>query len=288
MPGAWDIAAIIVKALAYAGSLAGSGAVSFSWLFPPQSSDERSAVATFTVAMALLGGLGSVANVLAKSALLAGGDASGLIDRQLIGAILATNDGASLAVRAVGLIGVAAFAYQGGALRWIAAAGGLAVWMSFAMTGHTPERGVFVAGLLVVHLAAVSYWLGALWPLRRLCRDPDVERVAAIMKRFGDIAAFVVGSLIAAGAIVAWSLLLAPAALVESSYGRLLLGKLAAVALLLSLAALNKWRLVPALRSEGARAQAALRRSITVEMWLAGLILAVTATLTTMTGPPAG
>jgi putative copper export protein len=53
------------------------------------------------------------------------------------------------------------------------------------------------------------------------------------------------------------------------------------------LAAFNKWRLTPRLLAGDGRAAARLRRTIRFELLLGGAILAVTATFTTVTGPPA-
>jgi putative copper export protein len=90
-----------------------------------------------------------------------------------------------------------------------------------------------------------------------------------------------------AGIILLWILLDTPSQLWMSGYGRLVMIKMGLVAVLLSLAALNKWRLTPRLRDRDARAVRWLRRSITAELLLAGLILAVTAAFTTLMGPPA-
>jgi putative copper resistance protein D len=63
--------------------------------------------------------------------------------------------------------------------------------------------------------------------------------------------------------------------------------KLALVAGLLSLAAFNKIRLTPRLSAGDTGAARSLERSIYAEMVLAALILLVTATITTLIGPPA-
>src|SRR5690606_7338590 len=76
-----------------------------------------------------------------------------------------------------------------------------------------------------------------------------------------------------------------PAELLATAYGRLLLGKLALVALLLGLAALNRYRLTPAFTADGS-ARASLVRTIGAEIVLAGAILLVTATLAH--APPPG
>ena len=75
-------------------------------------------------------------------------------------------------------------------------------------------------------------------------------------------------------------------ALWGSTYGRYVIYKLAIVACLLCVAAFNKLRLTPRLRAGDTRAVRSLRTSIRLELLLGVLILAVTATLTTVTGPP--
>ncbi len=70
-----------------------------------------------------------------------------------------------------------------------------------------------------------------------------------------------------------------------SRYGRLVSLKLGLVILLLTFAAFNKLRLTPRLLAADESAVRAVRRSIQAEMFIAGLILLVTASFTTITGP---
>ena len=148
-----------------------------------------------------------------------------------------------------------------------------------------PRRGPVL--LLSVHLLGVAFWLGALVPLLIVARDGDLPRTAAAAARFGAAAIFVVGGLMAAGLGLLWMLLGGVTALWGSAYGRYVMFKLAFVAGLLCLAAFNKLRLTPRLRGGDARAARSLRTSIRLELLLGMLILAATATLTTLTGPPA-
>jgi putative copper resistance protein D len=103
---------------------------------------------------------------------------------------------------------------------------------------------------------------------------------------FGKAAAFAVAALIVAGTALAWLLSGSLTALFGTAYGLALLAKVGTVAALLGLAALNKLRLVPALRAGTPGATPALRRSIALEMLAVALILLATATLTTVTTPP--
>lgn len=129
--------------------------------------------------------------------------------------------------------------------------------------------------------------MGALAPLDLVARDGNASRIAAVAERFSAVAVFVVAGLILAAAPLLWLLLGGFAELWRSSYGRCIALKLAFVAGLLSLAAFNKLRLTPRLRAGDADAVRSLRTSIRLEMWLGIMVLAVTATLTTIAGPPA-
>jgi putative copper export protein len=71
-----------------------------------------------------------------------------------------------------------------------------------------------------------------------------------------------------------------------SGYGRLACVKIVFVACLLALAAWNKLRLVPRIVAGDPLAVRSLRRFIRAEMLVAGLILLITAALTTLAGPP--
>jgi putative copper export protein len=124
-------------------------------------------------------------------------------------------------------------------------------------------------------------------PLGLLARGGDLPRMAAAASRFGAAAIFVVAGLMAAGVTLLWMLLGDVTELWRSAYGRYLMLKLAFVACLLCLAAFNKLRLTPRLRAGDPRALRSLCTSIRLEMWVGVSILAVTATVTTVLGPPA-
>ena len=106
------------------------------------------------------------------------------------------------------------------------------------------------------------------------------------MELFGRCAAVIVPLLLLAGFVIAYQLVGSFDLLFGSDYGQLLLLKLMMVAAILSLAALHKWRLVPALNSDNnVQARAILAKSIIVEICLALLILSITTVLSTLVGP---
>jgi putative copper export protein len=284
----WNVAAVAVKALLYGTCLTASGGVLFLTIFGTLLNEaERGRVVQFTRAMAVAALYATIARVMVLSGML-GGDVASLWDWSVIQIVLEGSEGEAAAVRAIGLIGIAAFSFKTGGAQAVALLGAVLTAGSFALTGHTGSVGPGNLPRLVVagHVLAVSYWIGALVPLFTLSSSPEFARVGTILKRFGDIAAFVVGGLIAAGAVLLWLLLGTVEAIFASDYGRLVLLKLAFVVCLLTLAAVNKLRLTPGVAAGDRAAVARLQRSIAGEMALAAAILIVTATFTTVVGPP--
>jgi len=88
---------------------------------------------------------------------------------------------------------------------------------------------------------------------------------------------------VASGLLAAWLRLPTVASLWESSYGQILLLKLAFVALVVVLGAINWRRLLPTLGDDGAARR--ITRTASAELTIAALVLAVTAVLVS-TSPP--
>ena len=166
--------------------------------------------------------------------------------------------------------------------------GAALVLLSFTWVGHsTGEPRLLLASLLLLHLGGLAFWVGALLPLYRISGPPGLSQPAArVLLRFGQVAGPVVAALIAAALWLAWRLLEGWEPLLHSAYGQVLLLKLAVLLLLLGLAALNRWILVPAFAAQAQRARQRLRTSIACEGFLVALILLLTAFLTTTTSPP--
>lgn len=160
------------------------------------------------------------------------------------------------------------------ALAAIAFAG---VGLSLALTGHavTASPEVLTRPAVFVHGLAVAFWIGALAPLTALVSKPT-PAVLPLLSRFSRIAMPVVAALALTGLTLAVIQLEKPSALVETSYGLILSVKLALVLFLLALAALNRFRLTPAI-SKGHGTASALKRSILLECAAALGIFAVVA-----------
>jgi len=165
--------------------------------------------------------------------------------------------------------------------------GAALVLLSFTLVGHsTGEPRLLLAGLLLLHLGAVAFWIGALIPLYRISASPPLSEAAGhVLQRFGRLATPVVVILIAVALLLAWRLMEGWTPLLHSAYGQVLLLKIALLGLLLGLAGLNRWILVPAFQSDAPRERQRLRASIFAEGVLMVLILLVTAFLTTTVSP---
>lgn len=151
------------------------------------------------------------------------------------------------------------------------------VGLSLAMTGHaaTAPPEVLTQPAIFLHGLGVTFWIGALAPLAALLSESSAAALP-VLNRFSRIATPVVGVLALTGLVLAIVQLERPSALVETRYGLILSIKLALVTLLLSLAALNRFRLTPALAG-GDKAAPALKRSILLECGIALAIFAVVA-----------
>lgn len=181
------------------------------------------------------------------------------------------------------MVAVAAMLFAWMALRsaWYARAFAMiafiGVGLSLAMTGHaaTAPPQALTRPAVFLHGLGVAFWIGALAPLVALVSKPTTATIA-VVSRFSRVAVPAVGVLALTGLGLAIVQLEKPAALIETRYGLILLVKLMLVAVLLALAAFNRFRLTPALAAVR-KAAATLKRSIMLESIVALAILAVVA-----------
>ena len=168
--------------------------------------------------------------------------------------------------------------------------GGAALGL-LALSGHAaavePGTGEAVA-MHLAHLLAAGVWLGGLPALALLWRDSareagaDARPYAVVAaRRFSRWAAWLVGALLVTGIANAAFQIGSAGALLGTPHGRLLLLKLGLFAVMLALAAVARWRLLPALAGDGSTvgrpALARLARSVGVEAAIGVALLAVVA-----------
>ena len=190
-----------------------------------------------------------------------------------------TSLGPSLAV-AVAAMAVAFMAQRSasaGVARALSALAMAGVGLSLAASGHaaTAPPQWLTRPAVFLHGVTVAYWVGALVPLVAMAWRP-AEGLLAVLNRFSRAAVVAVALLVLTGLALAVVQLESFGALIETKYGLILSIKMVLVAALLGLAALNRFRLTPALASDPLQARPLLR-SILIECALVVAILAVVA-----------
>lgn len=284
--GIWDGAAVLVKAALYAATLGAAGGIFFlAYSRPLLEPADRRAIARPLRVLIAVAIAASAARILLTAASMSE-DAAGMLDARLLAMVWHGGEGRAAAMRTAGLLlAIPALTRHGRGLG-LAIAGAVAASASFAWVGHAHAAAPAVTPFLLgVHVLAAAFWLGALGPLAIQARRREPLELGAVAERFGRIAMVLVGVLLAAGAAVLWILLGSVSELWTTAYGRIASAKIALVACLLALAAWNKLRVVPRIGAGDRIAVRSLRRSIRAEMLVAGLILLLTAALTTLAGP---
>ena len=273
MPDVWVLAIIGVKALLYASALWASGlalmAVVARQDFP---SVWRALAVVFLIA--------SIANFALRGTELTG-DWTGMVDPEILGLLWQTNVGDALILRLIGGA-IVLMAPR------IALVGAVVVLWSFAQVGHVQtvdQTGVRV--LHFIHLIGLAFWIGVLLPLHQSARDrATLPKAAHLGHWFGRCAMIIVPALICAGVVLAWLLVGDWAALTQTDYGRLLIAKIALVAILLGLAAANKLRFVPRMQMGNFGAAQYLVLTIRFEAAVILCVILATATLTSVVQLP--
>ena len=283
MSDIWTILAPLLRFAFYPALLLAIGGVIFSGVMARQMGPAIRAYTGKVTRRAALAGLCIAGLQIPAAAGNMAGDLAGMGDPLLIALVLETPAGAAAVMAAAGflLILVVELAVK---TRPIRSGSPARASILDAAAGHV-TTGDCRRILLAVHLAGLGFWLGALLPLRAMCNDPErfggQAALADLADLFGRRAIWIVPVLLIAGTLYAMMLVGSVAALVTTPYGQVLMVKVGLVGGLLGLAALNKFRLAPALRDGGAAAPSRLRRSIDWELAVVAAVLLATSLMTT-------
>lgn len=159
-------------------------------------------------------------------------------------------------------------------------------WAGHAAAAEGPWRDAHLVSD-VVHLITAGAWLGALPPLVYLLGTTQpIEHATWATRRFSAVALACVIALILSGVGNSWFLVGSVPALFGTVYGALLLAKLALLALMLSIAALNRLVLTPRLAAGDRHAARLLRRNALLEI-VAGLFVVTVVGVLGITVPAA-
>ncbi|MGP9810958.1 copper resistance CopC/CopD family protein [Rhodopseudomonas sp. NSM] len=174
---------------------------------------------------------------------------------------------------------------RGWLARWLSLGAVLGVGAAFAASGHTATADPLwlAASAMLIHGVSLAMWIGALVPLAVAV---GTDRAPAdTLRRFSRAIPVAIAALLISGVVLGAIQLGRVEALWRSDYGRILIAKLALVALLLLVALWNRLRVTPQFAAGDGRAGPALRRMIAAELVLVIAILGVVG-LWRFTPPP--
>ncbi|MBA6391538.1 CopD family protein [Colwellia sp. BRX10-3] len=154
---------------------------------------------------------------------------------------------------------------------------------SFTLTGHSAEKNLLIKSIFMFHIFAISCWVGSLWPLYKSCHFLPNAEVKRLMHQFGQLAIIIILVLLVSGVTLLLQYLNSVAELFTSNYGQLILLKLLLVSAMLLLGAWHKLTLVPQITEE--LHIITLKRSISIEIFIALVVLFITSIFTTFVGP---
>jgi putative copper export protein len=270
-----EVWAALVKASLYGALLSAAGVPLAVWSLLPASP-----LADYAMRVMRVAAVAVIALSLAAAALLFI-RLGGAFDQPTFSAVFSSGPGAALALQIAGAALLLAPADEDLSGHLWRMTGALTMTASVVFNGHaaalTPTAGL----VAMIHVTAASWWVGSLWVLRRTCVEADRDAMVRVVLKFSWLAVFIVAGLILAGVVLIIALIDFSSSPWLTDYVLTLALKLAFVAVVLMLAAYNKFQLTPRLPREAAR----LRRSIHVELMVIACVLVTTAVLTTYFAP---
>lgn len=276
----------IAQAVGYGGLLVAVGSMLFALVVVPGSMAPPPKIWKYS---AIAAGIGIAGDALALPLTVARQQGLGLGELRGWATQLDIHQERSFGALTIGLVTVLAFGRdlpRSGLARWLALAGAAIAIVAPTIAGHTNSfdpRWVFRAAN-TVHVLAASVWLGGLVGLilafrqRNDASAPSADALARLVVRFGTLASLTVALLLISGIVDAWITLGSLESLWHTTYGRILLGKVALVGFVLIVAAWNHFRLVPAIAEtpDDSAGWNQLRRTVTAEASLLALAVLLT------------
>lgn len=289
----FDLMALLSKwaiYLSFASLIGGT----FMLGFLREQHSEAVAIRRYIAIGACIGFIAVAINFFAQVGSFAENGFAGMFDTQMQRFLWSSPLGESVTWRIFGLslvlIACSSVLSSVNALRSIAwvglLGGGLILATAFSLLGHSAELSRFAQVMLPLHVLAIASWVGSFYPLWHLCSHSDVALIRHVMDKFGQLAIGIVSLVAVSGGALLWQLFDKPAEFLNSNYGFAMSLKLSVVCIILLIAALHKFILVPRLAIENTQiAQEKLKRSIAIEGLVALFILAITSVLSSIFGP---
>ena len=285
----WVLINPILKFILYAAIVGSVGTFLFSLHFTAQLTEQQQSYCYYLSRKSVfIGGITSLLMILSVPGNL-GGDLRSLIDPLMLQLAIESNSVTGYLTATGGfVVMLVAHKLRPKAQKCTLLIGSIAVLFSLTLAGHALLGKWLTQSLLVLHLLGIAFWLGALLPFHWICLQTDTTNLRALAHRFGLVAMVYVGLIIITGLAYAYILLGELSLIFTTSYGNVLLIKLFLVGALLSLAALNKFRIVPSLEQSPLRGVRQFKTSLQFEIALTLIILIAVSLLTTSFTLPTG
>jgi copper transport protein len=289
----------LARAFSFVGLLVLIGATTFKTLVLPRTPradlgltarmERRAAIIGLTATVLVI--LTAFARIGLESEMMAG--VAGMQTMSMTEMTLHTRWGFALQLElGAALVALVSFALAIRRLRgaWtVASISAIVLAVTPALAGHAAASPRFTSWLIAsdfLHVLGGASWLGSLLcvmligvPISlTLAGTERWQSVASLVNAFSPVALFSAGIVVVSGVIASWVHVQHLTALWRTSYGQVLLVKLALVVLTLVTGAYNFRRVQPQLAREDGTAR--LRRSAVLELGLGFLILIVTGFLT--------
>ncbi len=283
---ATDALVIGLRAIGFVALFQAAGAALFLALYREHAArpwaDELRLVARIAALIALVA---AVLHYVLTPARMAG-DFGSTFDPALESLLLRSSSGSAHIVRVVGLAILLLSLDRASKLNtWVASSGAALALLSFLLMGHTVihEQRFLLAPLLLIHVVVAAVWLGALAGLYLAARE-DGTASGPLVARFSAHATSVVPALFVCGFLMSVVFIRSFGEL-ATPYGAMVLGKSLGFAVLMALAAQNKWRFGPRMLAGDAGAVPALQRTIAWEWGVIAVVLVATAVMTSVYAP---
>ena len=285
----WTILNPLLRTVVYIIVLAAIGSILFHFHFSKFFDDEIAVYSENLIKKFAITGFIAGLFVFLSVAGNLGGDLSSIVDLSLLKLSFETLSGKSAILLISGFFFITISAFFENIISVFSKSFGILILLtSFVIMGHSNLKGFSTQILVIIHLLCISFWLGSFLPLRQMCINKKFSSLIIISEKFGAYAIFYISILIIAGIIFSYILVGDINALLSTTYGNVLLLKLFFVSVILLLGALNKFRIVPYIKTNHNDGAVKLKTSIQIEMMVALLILFFTSILTTSLPTPVG
>lgn len=289
----FEISVLISKWVIYLSVAAVIGGTLMQYLIKGQPNLGIS-VAKYTGVGAVLGLIAVSINYFAQVGAFAENGLMGIFDAQMHAFLWPTQVGQTVLWRLIGfglmLVASGLLLHKNRYIKTFSAVlailSCLLIAVTFTFIGHSTELGLLAQGLILIHVLIIGSWIGAFYPLWKLCSTDDNIVIKNVMDTFGRLGIVIVILVLLSGMGMVWMLFDSPTELISSDYGIAVTIKLCLVAIILLIAAWHKLVLVPKLTiANPSLAKQKLQKSIGLEALIAVLILATTAVLSSVLGP---